>query len=199
MTPGELRTQFLAFCGPSRFRKFARSLFKLSDNPVTFSRLRFWQERLWEQFAERFRAAPTDVNEIGSCLHWCDLHDTALVAGPGHQPIDLRYSKLYEAACASEFPHGYGWLAHHCPNCRIACIAWINAHPTECRMLKYVIYDANWVASHRNDQDFKELCRNEFMPWDEICPGDEIWMIDTGRGPLHPALVRHGRIVSITD
>lgn len=199
MTPGELRAQFLAFCGPSRFRKFARSLVKLSDNPATFDRLRFWQEKLWEQFVVRCRDAPTDVNEIGSCLHWCDLHDTTLVAGPGHQPTDLRYSVLFEAARDSEFPHGYGWLGHHCPACRNGCMAWINANPNECRMLQYLIHDANWVSLHRSDQEFKELCRKEFMPWDEICPGDEIWMIDTGRGTLHPTLVRNGRIVPIMD
>jgi hypothetical protein len=199
MTPEELRAKFLAFCGPSRFRKFASSLYRQSDNSSQFKRLLFWQERLWERFALACPTAPTDVQEIGSCLEWCDLHETPLVAGPGHQPIDLRYSKLCEVAKESKFPHGYGWLGHHCPACRDACIAWINANPSECRMPLHVIHDADWVALHRMDHAFKEYCKQNYMPWDDICPGDEVWMIDTGEGPTHPALVRDGRIVPIMD
>jgi hypothetical protein len=199
MTPGEVRAQFLAFCGTQRFRKFAASLFRRSDIPATFERLRFWQETLWEQFVLRCPDAPTDVNEIGLCVHWCDLHDNALEAGSGHQPRDLRYSTLFEAAREREFPHGYGWLGHHCPACKAACIAWINSHPSECRMLQHLMRSATWVSLHRNDPEFRKLCQNEFLPWDEIIPGDEVWMIDTGRGPPRPALVREGFVVPLAD
>ena len=198
MTPDELRAQFLTFCGPSRFRKFARSLSRKSDNPLRFDRLRFWQERLWEQFVVACPAAPTDVQEIGVCLEWCDLHDTPLVAGPGHQPIDLRHSSHFDDARDSEFPHGYGWLGHYCPRCRDACIAWIDEHPSECRMLLHVIHDADWVGLHRMDDEFRDFCKKHYMPWDELCPGDEVWMVDSGRG-VYPAIVRDGRVVHIMD
>ncbi len=85
MTPNELRVQFLSFCGPEKFRKFAQSLVKLSDEPVRFDRLRYWQEILWAHFREQCPDAPENVNEIGSSLHWCDLHDASLIAGTGHQ------------------------------------------------------------------------------------------------------------------
>jgi hypothetical protein len=199
MTPTELRVQFLDFCGPTKFRKFARSLVKLSDEPVRFDRLRFWQELLWAQFVGRCPDAPKAVNDIGSCLHWCDLHDASLVVGPGHQPIDLRHSDSFDSACENQFPHGYGWLGYHCSACRTSCIAWIDVHPAECSMLQYRIYDANWVTMHRSDPDFLKTCRDAYLPWDEICPGDEIWMIDTGRDSPGMGLVRNGRIVPIMD
>lgn len=137
MTPNELRVQFLDFCGPERFRKFARSLFKLSDDALRFDRLRYWQELLWAQFLARCPDAPKDVNEIGSYLHWCDLHNAPFIAGPGHQPIDLRRSDAFDFERQSEFPHGYGGVGHHCFDCRTKCIEWIDAHPSECRMLQY--------------------------------------------------------------
>lgn len=199
MTPSELRVQFLDFCGPERSRKFARSLFKLSDEPVRFDRLRYWQEMLWAQFLARCPDAPTDVNEIGSCLHWCDLHNAPLIAGPGHQPIDLRHSASFDSARQDEFPHGYGWLGYHCNTCRTSCIEWIEAHPSECRMLQYRIHDADWVTMHKDDPEFQKTCRDAYLPWDEIRPGDEIWMIDSGRGSPGMALVRRGQIVPIID
>lgn len=149
MTPNELRVMFLEFCGPEKFRKFARSLFRLPDEPLRFDRLRYWQELLWARFLTQCPDAPENVNEIGTCLQWCDLHDAPLVAGPGHQAIDLRHSDALELAHQTEFPHGYGWLGHHCPKCRTACIDWIAANQSECRMLQYRIHDANWVTMHK--------------------------------------------------
>jgi len=199
MTPSELRTQFLDFCGPPKFRKFARSLVKLSDEPMAFDRLRYWQELLWSQFVSRVPESPTDATEIGSCLHWCDLHNTQLVVGAGHQPTDLRRSDAFDSARENEFPHGYGWLNYHCPECRTSCINWIEAHPSECRMLQYRIHDGNWVTMHKEEPEFRKTCRDAHLPWDEIRAGDEIWMIDTGRGHTGMALVRDGQIVPIVD
>jgi hypothetical protein len=199
MTPSELRIQFLDFCGPETFRKFARSLFKLSDEPLRFDRLRYWQELLWAKFLQRCPDAFQDVNEIGSCLHWCDLHDSPLVAGPGHQPIDLRRSDAFDIARKTLFPHGYGGVGHHCPRCRTACIDWIDVHPTECRMLQYRIHDANWVTMHKHESDFQKICRDAYIPWDEIRLGDEIWAVDYGRESTGIALVRNGQIVPIID
>ena len=122
-----------------------------------------------------------------------------LVTRAGHQPTDLRHSDSFDSAREKEFPHGYGWLGHHCPVCRASCIKWIDTHPTECRMLQYRIHDANWVTMHKNDPDFQKTCRDAYIPWDEICPGDEVWMIDTGRGSIGIALVRNGVIVPIVD
>ena len=199
MTPNELRVRFLDFCGPEKFRKFARSLFRLSDEPLSFDRLRYWQELLWARFLTQCPDAPRDVNEIGSCLHWCDLHDAPLVAGPGHQAIDFRHSDAFGLANQTEFPHGYGWLGRHCPKCRAACIGWIAAHQSECRMLQYRIHDANWVILHKEDSDFQKTCRDSYLPLEEIRAGDEIWMIDTGRGYAGMAIVRNGQIVPIID
>ncbi len=199
MTPSDLRVRFLDFCGPVKFRKFARSLVKLSDEPVRFDRLRYWQEMLWARFIARYPDAPSDVNDIGPCLHWCDVHDAPLLVGSGHQPVDLRHSESFTRARESEFPHGYGWLGYHCPACRTACIQWIDSHPAECRMLQYRIYNAGWVVVHRDDPDFQKTCRDGYIPWDEISPGDEIWAIDTGRGFSGIGPVRNGRLVPIMD
>jgi hypothetical protein len=199
MTPSELRAQFLNFCGPTKFRKFARSLVELSDEHGKFDRLRYWQELLWARFLSLCPDAPNDVNDIGRCFHWCDLHDEPLVIGSGYQPVDLRRSTAFDRAHEDEFPHGYGWLGHHCPACRTSCIQWINAHPTECHMLQYRIHDAEWVAIHKGDREFQDNCRSACIPWHEICPGDEIWAINTGRGSDSIGLVREGRIVPIID
>lgn len=199
MTPSELRFQFLEFSGRERFRRFVRSLYKRSSDPVSFDRLKYWQEVLWARFITSFPDAPTDVNEIGSCLHWCDLHNTSLVAGAGHQPIDLRHSELFDTAEVAEFPHGCGWLTHHCPACRTSCIRWISDHPIECRILQYRIHDPEWVTMHKNDPDFRQMCRDRNLPWNEILPGDEIWAIDTGRGSPGIGLVRDGCVVPLLD
>ncbi len=199
MTRNELRVQFLSFCGPEKFRKFAQSLVKLSDEPVRFDRLRYWQEILWAHFSEQCPDAPENVNEIGSFLHWCDLHDATLIAGPGHQPIDLRRSDAFDHARKSMFPHGYGWSVYHCPECRTTCIKWIQEHPSDCRMLQYRIHDATWVTMHKDDPDFQRTCREKCLPWDEILAGDEIWMVDNGKDDARIALVRDGWIVPIID
>ena len=199
MTPDEVRSAFLGFCGPTRCRKFARKLRKLPDAETKFDRLRYWQEILWEKFVAEFPDAPNDVDAIGSCLHWCDLHSQSLVTGAGHQPIDLRRSDSFDMACENEFPFGFGWLVHHCPECRKSCIKWIASHPNECRMLQHRVHDAAWVTMHRSNQSFLNTCRDSYIPADTIRDGDEIWMINTGRGPNELALVRDGTIVRIVD
>jgi len=202
MTPDEVRSAFLQFCGASQCRKFAHSLVKLPDAPdaeIKFDRLRYWQETLWAKFLLEFPDAPIAVDTIGSCLHWCDVHDQSLVMGAGHQPVDLRRSDSFNMARKNEFPFGYGWLGHHCPECRNSCIEWIASHPDQCRMLQYLVHDAAWVASHRKDQEFLNACRDAYIPVDEMREGDEIWMINTGRGPDSLALVRDGTIVPIVD
>jgi len=199
MIPANVRNEFLRFCGPRQFRKFARSLVKLSEHPPTFDRLRYWQDSLWCKFHARFPDSPVAVNDIGTCLHWCHLHDTALIAGAGHQPVDLRRSQSFALACDEGFPHGYGWLVYHCSSCRASCIDWIARHPDECRMLRGRVHDAEWVAMHRHDLDFLSVCRDACIPVTEIRDGDEIWTINTGLGPDSLALVRNGIIVPLLD
>jgi hypothetical protein len=199
MLANELRSEFLRFCGTSLFRKFATSLVKLSDEPLRFDRLRYWQEVLWSKFLTHCHLAPLDVNEIGSILHWCDLHDGNLVLGTGYQPVDLRYSDLFEQARTDTFPHGCGWLRYHCPACRTCCEQWVVGHPAECRMLQHRVFDADWLTRFKDDHTFRSTLRNAYIPLDEILPGDEIWSFDSGRGSNGIALVRNGRIVPIMD
>ncbi len=43
------------------------------------------------------------------------------------------------------------------------------------------------------------MCRDAYIPWDEIRLGDEIWAVDYGRESTGIALVRNGQIVPIID
>ena len=199
MSPDEVRLAFRDFCGPAQARKFARSLVKTCDADATFDRLRYWQEILWAKFLVEFPEAPSSVDVIGSCLHWCDVHNQSLIKGSGHQQADLRRADSFELARENEFPFGFGWLVYHCPECNSACIGWIAAHPTECRMLQHRVYDAERVKEHRANQTFLTTLRDAFIPVDEIQDGDEIWTINTGRGADSLALVRDGTIIYLVD
>ncbi len=193
MLTTELRQRFLGFCGKSRFRKFVTALTKRCDEPSQYDRLKFWQETLWNEFLRECDSAPTDVNVIGMALHWCDLHNESLVTGPGYQPNDLKHSLAFDNARAESFPHGFGWLHYHCPQCKKACSDWVLSHAEECSMLQRKIVWEEWLAAYKDNEQFTQAVRAGMIAIEDFMPGDEIWEWDNGRGQTGLSIVRDGQ------
>jgi hypothetical protein len=89
-----LASQFLAFCGPERFRKFVLQLHRECRSK---GRLLFWQEQLWAEFAATEPGEiPFSVEGIAEALRLCPVHELPLES----EEVPIVYGLV-------RFPPGY--------------------------------------------------------------------------------------------
>jgi hypothetical protein len=132
MTDSAIRDECLKQFGLEKFRKFANSLVKTSDNPPAFATLKFWQQSIVDKIAMTLADMTLDNNLVCAALHSCDIHGVRLIGGEGYQIHGFRNPETFQRAREQLFPFGYDALAYHCPVCRTACELWIDDHADEC-------------------------------------------------------------------
>ena len=137
MTPAQLRTTFRGFAGSDRVRRFVVQL--RGDAPEearprypTGRGLRYWQEELWDQFADKNDDVPLDLEAIREAMLWCDIHDLPFEIGraiPDRCGVTgrdgERLDDQFEAALESEFRFGFGFWNLVCPQCVVECDRWM--------------------------------------------------------------------------
>lgn len=77
MDPRRLREAFRSYAGNDRYRRFIRAL---NTADVEAGRLRYWQDKLWNAFAETQFDCPRDYVTIGQIFAECEVHDCDLLA-----------------------------------------------------------------------------------------------------------------------
>ena len=100
---GEFRALFKDFTGPETFRKFVSAL---HHNTSATSRLRFWQQDLWESFLSSRPDCYMSVEDLQAKLRICELHEMELI--PEEVPVFrgcIDYAPDFLAEMASSFPH----------------------------------------------------------------------------------------------
>lgn len=99
----DFRALFKDFTGPETFRKFVKELYR---NTSLASRLRFWQQDLWESFLCSHPDCTMTVEELQAILRICELHEIELI--PVEVPSFrgcIDYAPDFLAERASSFPH----------------------------------------------------------------------------------------------
>jgi hypothetical protein len=72
-----LREAFRAYAGDDKYRRFIRAL---NTANIDADRLRYWQDEIWNQFAETTSNCPRDYVTIQKIFAVCEVHDRELLA-----------------------------------------------------------------------------------------------------------------------
>src|SRR4051812_32914122 len=106
MDVDQFRADLKGFCGPSTFRRFVEAVHL--GRPQQRQRLRYWQERLLADFADRFpQHRGLTVSEIVAALMICHIHERQLF----QDRIPAKYAywnlpKDFMNARRERFPYG---------------------------------------------------------------------------------------------
>jgi len=123
-----LRTQFEAFVGDERYRKFLRQGFR--------PRLKFWQEQELARFFEAHPDLRCELSDLEIAFRVCEVHRTEL------SPCTLEvfegfldYSRSYSGARSELFPHAaedpFSTEGGNVPACPVS--AWYCGHCRQAR------------------------------------------------------------------
>lgn len=102
-TKSEFRTRFKAYSGAETYAKFIKALHRTVRKD---SRLRFWQQDLWQSFVSDNPHFELSEDALVEALRNCELHEDELIpeeVPAFHGCID--YSREYEQDLIERFPH----------------------------------------------------------------------------------------------
>ena len=135
MTDDDIRAQFRAYVGESRFREFTF----IMVNSLGTSHFAPHHRDLWNNFSRDCPDAPHEFEEVRNLLLYCHVHAVPLHRDQlEHSSVDpktlrrvsheKRSPEWYEAA-ALGFPHGHGGLDVICLDCVAAHLKWLDDNP----------------------------------------------------------------------
>jgi hypothetical protein len=150
MDAAELRRAFVTFAGEDRFRAFVRVL---NDDPVSLTRLRFWQEKLWAAFVRADPRWPADFVAVREAFRVCEIHGCELARDAVHAPAG-QIQRTHTQSPDSGFPDFPSFAAFPYSGWGIDPLAWAGAgtrlmevwYCPECRNLR-----AAWEVEHGRD------------------------------------------------
>ena len=202
MDTADLRLRFRNFAGPDRYRKFVRSINRVSRAK---GRLLFWQEQLWGDFVSSGARAGLFSDPIAICAV-CDVHDCSLEATRnGYSPSDIRDTPEADDAIDQLFPYAIGG-DQICRQCLSARARWIAEHQDLCQILRcQTTYEEFCIRHLGTVPDMEESLLQKIKERSQeiaanMEPGDELWEWDEGgwhhlAGRAGVAVVRAGQIV----
>src|SRR5262245_21287399 len=95
MNGTSVRTAFRRFVGEDQYRRFVRALNTARPGARA---LRFWQERLWDDFAASTPSIPGTFEQVRGCFGICEIHDRELL----NDTVLAPYSQI--RYCATQSP-----------------------------------------------------------------------------------------------
>lgn len=197
----EVRAAFAASCGPD---EYARFVLELNTFGVRQSRMRYWQEVLWDRFAKSGEGLVFSFEQLQSIFRLCVLHGCDLaMRTPAIAARELEYEAALEhpdGPSRRRMVHAAGpW---YCPACWSEFETWERTHP----------FTLDGFVAEGQFSKMKIATSGDGNPagsdWEEYAdrtrPGDELWLLrspeDTWRqlcGREFLTLVREGRIVAM--
>ena len=201
MEPIELRTQFQKFAGLATYRRFVRALLPVSKNKA---RLRYWQEKLWDEFANAVPEASSAILSPHAICNTCEIHQCGLDTTDSWSPsADIRDTKEYAVAKEEGFPYSPpGQIL--CVDCCEARDTWIKENLDICRILRHQTTCEEYSDKLFFAPFFSEAARSRIehhlsVIQEEMLPGDELWEWDAGgwhtlSGSAGIAIVRNGLV-----
>ncbi len=138
MDAAAIREAFKAFIGTEDFNRFVRAI---NTAPERLSRLRWWQERLWEPFAEENPQWKVAFEQLREVFRFCEVHSRVLVRGIIHVPAgqttcgavprEVRQPPPCPYARCGVRPEDWGGISGtrieevwYCEECRQVLAAW---------------------------------------------------------------------------
>ena len=201
MNVSDMLIKFRTFAGDERFRKFIRML---NGQCVHDRRLRFWQEKLLDDFSAT-TGHSIDADVVFSVFRVCDIHETELQRpSSAHVVHEIRDTHEFDIAQSETFPFAIGALV--CQDCYDVYSEWVVQHDDLCRVLRRKTTYTDYCARRLKDlpsllADSKhKIAQREAEIATEMEPGDELWEWDAGgwhrlAGREGVAIVRDGQIV----
>ena len=201
MDPIELRTQFQKFAGIATYRRFVRALLPVSKNKA---RLRYWQQKLWDEFAKTVPEASSAFLSPHAICNACEIHQCELdMTDSWSSTADVRDTREYAIAKEEGFPYSPpGQIL--CVECCEARDAWIKENSDICRILRHKTTCEEYAKKLFSSPYFSESTRSSIKQHlseirDEILPGDDLWEWDAGgwhtlSGSAGIAIVRNGMV-----
>jgi hypothetical protein len=198
----DLRSRFRHFAGSDRYRKFVRSINRVSH---VKGRLLYWQERLWADFVSGDAPAYQSADPF-AVFGVCDIHERSLQAPrTGDRLSEIRDTPEADEAMENAFPFA-GNGDRLCAECRVARERWIAEHHELCRILRCRTTCEDFCTRHFGTvPDFAESLLPRIKERSQeiaaqMEPGDELWEWDGGgwhhlAGRAGLAVVRAGQIV----